>query len=103
LAKELSPTSHIIDPEFTEKLDAEGFVKVILPACRAYLVEIPGAPNLFLFCDILKNLVGKFKPLLGPQMNLQKASPIKRTCKKKILQNPSISGTSSAIFRTWKW
>lgn len=71
MAKELSPTSHIIDPEFTEKLDAEGFVKVILPACRAYLVEIPGAPNLFLFCDILKNLVGKFKPLLGPQMNMQ--------------------------------
>jgi hypothetical protein len=95
----LSPTSHIIDPEFTEKLDAKGFVKVILPACRAYLVEIPGAPNLLLFCDILKTLVGKFKPLLGPQMNLQKASPIKRTCKKKFLQNPSISGTSSAIFR----
>jgi archaellum component FlaD/FlaE len=33
LAKELSPKSHIIDLEFTEKLDAEGFVKVILPAC----------------------------------------------------------------------
>jgi hypothetical protein len=99
LAKELSSTSHIIAPEFTGKLDAEGFVKVILPACHAYLVEIPGAPNLFLFWDILKTLVGKFKPLLGPQMNLQKASPIKRTCKEKILQNPSISGTSPAIFR----
>jgi hypothetical protein len=83
LAKELSPTSHIIDPEFTEKLDAKGFVKVILPACHAYLVEIPGTPNLFLFCDIFHTLVVKFKPLLGPQMNLQKASPIKRTCKKK--------------------
>jgi hypothetical protein len=71
LAKELSSTSHIIAPEFTGKLDAEGFVKVILPACHAYLVEIPGAPNLFLFWDILKTLVGKFKPLLGPQMNMQ--------------------------------
>lgn len=71
MAKELSSTSHIIALEFTEKLDAEGFVKMILPACHAYLVEIPGAPNLFLFCDILKTLVGKLKPLLGPQMNMQ--------------------------------